>query len=181
MQIRYVLITLSSVASCYQASAMDLWTFRGACKSSTVKQDSSHADMNNIQGSAISCDAGFIMELGNGRKLVQFGLKGSEVVPPGFSGGEFKHKDGHYALILDTVYPQRVTTGKTTEQIYAETMKTAMPTEGYCIFSDSDFNKLTEISCTTQSENADRKIFYNVTFEITNIAVKRYDEGSNRK
>jgi hypothetical protein len=86
------------------------------CLHSTVKQGSSHVDN---QDSAISCDAGYIMELGNGRKLVQFGLKQSELVPPGFAGGAFKYLDGHYALVLDTVYPQRVIAGKTTEQITA--------------------------------------------------------------
>jgi hypothetical protein len=121
------------------------------------------------------------MELGNARKIVQFGLKQSELVPPGFSGGAFKYFDGHYALVLDTVYPQRSIAGKTTEQIYGETMKTTMPTEGYCFFNDANFNKLTQISCIAKSESEDANISYNLTFEISDITVKRYNEGSRNK
>ena len=173
-----ILIALLSVAFSYRASAMDLWTFRGACKNSTVKQSSSPVDN---RGSAISCDAGFIMELDNGRKLVQFGLKQSELVPPGFAGGAFKYLDGHYALVLDTVYPQRVIAGKTAEQIYSETTKSAMPADGNCFFSDANFSKLTEISCFAEIESEDTKILYNLIFEISDITVKRYNEGSHNK
>ncbi len=173
-----VLIASLAIVFSYPALAMDVWIFHGACKDSTVKQGSSHADN---QVSAISCDAGYIMELGNGRKLVQFGLKQSELVPPGFSGGAFKYLDGHYALVLDTVYPQRVIAGKTTEQIYSETMKTVMPTEGYCFFNDANFSKLTQISCIAKAESEDKNISYNLTFEISDITVKRYDEGSHNK
>ena len=173
-----VLIASLAIAFSDRAMAMDVWIFRGACKDSTVKQSSSHVDN---QDSAISCDAGSIMELGNGRKLVQFGLKQSELVPPGFSGGAFKYLDGHYALVLDTVYPQRVIAGKTTEQIYRETMKTTMPTEGYCFFNDANFSKLTQISCIAKAESEDTNISYNLTFEISDITVKRYNEGSHNK
>ena len=173
-----VLIASLAIAFSHRALAMDVWTFHGVCKDSAVKQGSSHVDN---QDSAISCDAGYIMELGNGRKLVQFGLKQSELVPPGFAGGEFKYLDGHYALVLDTVYPQRVTAGKTTEQIYSETMKTAMPTEGYCFFNDANFSKLTQISCIAKAESEDTNISYNLTFEISDITVKRYNEDSHNK
>jgi hypothetical protein len=90
-----VLIASLAIAFSDRALAIDVWTFHGACKDSTVKQGSSYVDN---QDSAISCDAGYIMELGNGRKIVQFGLKQSELVPPGFAGGAFKYLDGHYAL-----------------------------------------------------------------------------------
>src|SRR5262249_3236861 len=167
-----------AIAFSDRALAIDVWTFHGACKDSIIKQDSSYVDN---QDSAISCDAGYIMELGNGRKVVQFGLKQSELVPPGFAGGAFKYLDGHYALVLDTVYPQRVIAGKTTEQIYSETMKTAMPTEGYCFFNDANFSKLTQISCIAKAESEDTNISYNLTFEISDITVKRYNEGSHTK
>jgi len=173
-----VLIASLAIAFSYRALAMDVWTFHGACKDSTVKQGSSPVDN---QDSAISCDAGYIMELGNGRKLVQFGLKQSGLVPPGFAGGAFKYLDGHYALVLDTVYPQRVTAGKTTEQIYSETMKAAMPTEGYCFFNDANFSKLTQISCIAKTEGEDTNISYNLTFEISDITVKRYNGDSRNK
>ena len=181
MRHRNILIVLLAVACSYQASAMDVWTFRGACKNSTVKQGPSHTDMNKIQGSVIVCDAGFMMELENGRKLVQFGLKQGDPLPPGFSGGEFKNLHGRFALVLDTLYPQRSVAGKTTEQIYAETTKSATPTEGYCYFSDSDFSKLTEISCTAKTDTADKKMIYDVTFAISDITVKRFNEGANKK
>jgi len=173
-----VLIASLAIAFSDRALAIDVWTFHGACKDSIIKQDSSYVDN---QDSAISCDAGYIMELGNGRKVVQFGLKQSELVPPGFAGGAFKYLDGHYALVLDTVYPQRVIAGKTTEQIYSETMKTAMPTEGYCFFNDANFSKLTQISCIAKAESEDTNISYNLTFEISDITVKRYNEGSHTK
>jgi hypothetical protein len=173
-----VLIASLAFAFSDRALAMDVWIFHGACKDSTFKQGSSPVDN---QDSAISCDAGYIMELGNGRKLLQFGLKQSELVPPGFSGGAFKYVDGHYALVLDTVYPQRVIAGKTTEQIYSETMKTTMPTEGYCFFNDANFSNLTQISCIAKVESEDTNISYNLTFEISDITVKRYNEGSHNK
>jgi len=173
-----VLIASLAIAFSDRALAMDVWIFHGACKDSTVKQRSSHVDN---QDSAISCDAGYIMELGNGRKIVQFGLKQSELVPPGFAGGAFKYLDGHYALVLDTVYPQRSIAGKTTEQIYSETMNTTMPIKGYCFFNDANFSKLTQISCIAKAESEDTNISYNLTFEISDITVKRYNEGSNNK
>src|SRR5262249_50225608 len=109
-------------------------------------------------------------------KLCSSALKQSELVPPGFAGGAFKYLDGHYSLELDTIYPQRVIAGKTKEQIYSETMKTAMPTEGYCFFNDANFSKLTQISCIAKAESEDTNISYNLTFEISDITVKRYNE-----
>ena len=76
-----VLIASLAIAFSDRAMAMDVWIFHGACKDSTVKQSSSHVDN---QDSAISCDAGYIMELGNGRKLVQFGLSKANWCPRAF-------------------------------------------------------------------------------------------------
>lgn len=158
---------------------MDLWTFNGRCKEGLVKQGSPYVDMHNIRGTGISCDAASIMELDNGRKLVQFVQKRGKVNPPGFAGTEFKYAGKNYSLIVDRVYPQRILAGKTTEEIFSESAKTAIPAEGYCFFSDSDFSKLTEFSFVTKTENADTKIIYSVVFKVDDISVKRNLQGSN--
>lgn len=158
---------------------MDIWTFNGSCKKGVVKQGSPYADMHNIRGSVIYCDAASIMELDNGRKLVQFVQKRGKLIPPGFAGSEFKNTEGQYSLIVDRVYPQRSVAGKTVDQNYSEATKTALPAEGYCFFSDPDFSKLTEFSCVTKTENADAKIIYSMVFHVDDISVKRNLQGSH--
>jgi hypothetical protein len=168
------------IAACSsQASGMDLWLFNGVCKDSLVNQGSPNVDMRNAPGSVISCDAASIMELDNGRILVQLAQKHGKTLPPGFAGSEFKYTEGNYSLIVDRVYPQQILAGKTTDQIYGEGGKTAMPAEGYCFFSNSDFSKLTDFSCVTKTENADIKILYSVSFKVDDISVKRNLQGFN--
>ncbi len=161
------------------ASAMDLWTFNGRCVDGVVKQAPPTVDMQSMRGSPISCDAASIMELDNGRKLVQFVQKQGKLNPPGFAGDELKYTKGKYSLIVDRVYPQRTLAGKSREQILNEGAKTAIPAEGYCFFSVSDFSKLTDFSCVTKTENADTKIIYRVSFKVDDISVKRNLQGSN--
>jgi hypothetical protein len=173
------LVGLLLAGFCPGASAMDLWTFNGRCMVGVVKQAPPSVDMGKMRGAAISCDAASIMELDNGRKLVQFVLKRGKLNPPGFAGSQFKYTDGNYSLVVDRVYPQRTLTGKTTEQILSEGAKTAIPADGYCFFSDSDFSKLTEFSCVTKTENADTKVVYQVSFKIDDISIKRNLQGSN--
>jgi hypothetical protein len=157
-QMRHLwLVGVLLAGSCPGASAMDLWSFNGRCKEALVKQGSPYVEMHNIRGSPISCDAAFIMELDNGRKLVQFVQKRGKVSPPGFAGSEFKYTGGNYSLIVDRVYPQRILAGKTTEQTFSESARTAIPAEGYCFFSNSDFSKLTEFSCVTKQRTLTRK------------------------
>jgi hypothetical protein len=103
----------------------------------------------------------------------------TKVNPPGFAGSEFKYTGKNYSLIVDRVYPQRTLAGKTAEEIFSEGAKTAIPAEGYCFFSDSNFSKLTEFSCVTKTENADTKIIYSVVFKVDDISVKRNLQGSN--
>jgi len=119
------------------------------------------------------------MELDNGRKLVQFVQKRGKVNPPGFAGGQFKITEGKYSLLVDRVYPQRSLSDKTADQDYGEAAKTALPAEGYCFFSDSDFSKLTEFSCVTKKENVDTKIIYSIVFYVDDISIKRNLHGSN--
>lgn len=161
------------------ASAMDLWSFNGHCTEGVVKQATPSVDMTKMHGSAISCDAATIIELDNGRKLVQFAQKRGNLSPPGFAGGQFKYTGNNYSLIVDRVHPQRTLSGKTTEQIFSEGATSAIPAEGYCFFSSSDFSKLTEFSCVTKTENADTKIVYRVLFKVDDIFVKRNLQGSN--
>lgn len=161
------------------ASAMDLWSFNGHCTEGVVKQATPSVDMTKMHGSAISCDAATIIELDNGRKLVQFAQKRGNLSPPGFAGGQFKYTGNNYSLIVDRVHPQRTLSGKTTEQIFSEGATSAIPAEGYCFFSSSDFSKLTEFSCVTKTENADTKIVYRVLFKVDDISVKRNLQGSN--
>jgi hypothetical protein len=158
---------------------MDVWTFNGHCEEGVVKQGSPYVDMQKMRGSGISCDAASIMELDNGRKLVQFIQKRGRINPPGFAGSDLKYTEEHYSLVVDRVYPQRTLAGKTSEQILSESAKTAIPAEGYCFFSDSDFSKLTEFSCVSKTENADTKIVYRVSFKVDDISVKRNLQGSN--
>jgi hypothetical protein len=96
------------------ASAMDLWSFNGRCTEGAVKQAIPSVDMTKMRGSAISCDAATIVELDNGRKLVQFVQKRGNLSPPGFGGGQFKYTGNNYSLIVDHVHPQRRLSGKTT-------------------------------------------------------------------
>jgi hypothetical protein len=166
--------------ACPSASAMDLWTFNGRCTEGVVKQAPPSVDMRNMRGSPVSCDAASISELDNGRKLVQFVQKRGKLNPPGFAGAEFKYTEGNYSLVVDRVYPQRTLVGKSTEQIFSEGAKSAIPVEGYCFFSDSDFSKLTEFSCVTKTENTDAKIVYRVSFKVDDISVKRNLQGSNQ-
>jgi hypothetical protein len=173
------LVRLLLVGPCPGASAMDLWTFNGRCTIGVVKQALPSIDMRNMRGSPIACDAASIMELDNGRKLVQFVQKHGRLSLPGFAGSEFKYTEGNYSLIVERVYPQRTLAGKTTEQIFNESAKTAIPAEGYCFFSDSDFSKLTEFSCVTKTKNADTKIVYRLSFKVDDISVKRNLQGSN--
>jgi hypothetical protein len=176
---RHIWLVGILVAACPGASAMDLWTFNGRCAEGVVKQAEPSVDMRNMRGSPITCDGASIMELDNGRKLVQFVQKRGKLNPPGFAGAEFKYTDGNYSLIVDRVYPQRTLAGKTTEQVFGEGAKSAIPAEGYCFFSDPDFSKLTEFSCVTKTENADTKIVYRVSFKVDDISVKRNLQGSN--
>jgi hypothetical protein len=176
---RHIWLVGILVAACPGASAMDLWTFNGRCAEGVVKQAEPSVDMRNMRGSPITCDAASIMELDNGRKLVQFVQKRGKLNPPGFAGAEFKYTEGNYSLIVDRVYPQRTLAGKTTEQVFSEGAKSAIPAEGYCFFSDPDFSKLTEFSCVTKTENADTKIVYRVSFKVDDISVKRNLQGSN--
>jgi hypothetical protein len=157
---------------------MDLWSFNGRCQEAFVKQGSPYVDMHNIRGSPIDCNAASIIELDNGRRLVQFVQKRGTLMPPGFAGGRFTDTEGPYSLIVDRVYPQRSVAGKSLDQSYSDAEKTAMPAEGYCFFSNQDFSKLTEFSCTTKTENASRKIIYKVVFHVDDISVKRNLQGS---
>jgi hypothetical protein len=166
--------------ACPSVSAMDLWTLNGHCMVGVVKQAPPSVDMRDMRGSAISCDAASIMELDNGRELVQFVQKRGKLNPPGFAGAEFKYTEGNYSLIVDRVYPQRTLSGKTTEQIFSEGAKSAIPAEGYCLFSNSDFSRLTEFSCVSKTENAETKIVYRVSFTVDDISVKRNLQGSNQ-
>ena len=161
------------------ASAMDPWSFNGRCTEGVVKQATPSVDLTKMRGSAISCDAATIIELGNGRKLVQFAQKRGNLSPPGFAGGQFKFTGNNYSLIVDRVHPQRTLSGKTPEQIFSEGATSAVPAEGYCFFSNSDFSKLTEFSCVTKTENADTKIVYRLLFKVDDVSVKRNLQGSN--
>jgi hypothetical protein len=158
---------------------MDLWSFNGHCTEGTVKQATPSVDMTKMRGSGISCDAATIIELDNGRKLVQFVQKRGNLSSPGFAGSQFKYTGNNYSLIVDHVHPQRTLSGKTPEQIFSEGANSAIPAEGYCFFSNSDFSKLTEFSCVTKTENADTKIVYHVLFHVDDISVKRNLQGSN--
>jgi hypothetical protein len=177
---RYLLPSMSVLALFFysNASAMDLWSFNGRCKEGVVKQGSPYVDMHNIRGSPIYCDAATLMELDNGRKVMQFVQKSGTLMPPGFAGGEFKDTEGHYSLIVDRVYPQRsIVAGKSIDQLRRDAEKTAIPADGYCFFSDRDFSKLTEFSCVTKTENVDTKIIYTVVFDVADISIKRNMPG----
>jgi hypothetical protein len=170
---RHIWLVGILVLTCPCASAMDLWTFNGGCTEGVMKQAPPSVDMRNMRGSPVSCDAASIAELDNGRKLVQFVQKRGKLNPPGFAGAEFKYTNGNYSLAVDRVYPQRTLAGKTVEQIFSESAKSAIPAEGYCLFSGPDFSSLTQFSCVSKTENADTKIIYRVSFTVTDISVKR--------
>ena len=171
--VRYLFIAgiLSAVFWPSAASAMDLWSLNGHCKEgSHVKRGSPYIDMHNIRGAAIDCDLATITEMDNGRKLIQFVKLHGRVLSPGFAGSEFKYTEGHYSLVVDRLYPERAVAGKVT----------AVPAnDGYCFFSDSDFSKLTEISCVAVTENSNTKIIYRIVFQIDDISVKRNLQGLN--
>ena len=115
---RHIWLAILLLGICHDALATDIWTFNGRCTVGVVKQAPPTVDMRNMRGSPIACDAASIMELDNGRKLVQFVQKRGELNPPGFAGSEFKYTEGNYSLAVDRVYPQRALAGKTQEQIF---------------------------------------------------------------
>jgi hypothetical protein len=151
----------------------DLWYLSGHCEDSLVKQGSPFADLHNIRGTDIYCDVATLTQLENGRTIVQFVQRGGKLFGPGFAGSAFNYTEGHYALIVDRVYPLRRITGKSAEQIYKEAVPS--PAAGYCFFSDSDFSKLTDLSCVTKTESAETKNIFTVAFKVGAISFKRID------
>jgi hypothetical protein len=168
------------------AVASDLWTFEGRCTSGVVKQARPTVDLSKLRGSEITCDAATIIELDNGRKLVQFVQKRGKVGPLGFAGNKLNYTDGNYVLLIDRVHPQHRVhpqqglAGKSTDQIFQESATPAMPSEGYCFFSNSDFSKLTEFACVSKTENADSKIIYRIAFNVDSVSVKHGLQGSDQ-
>jgi hypothetical protein len=47
------------------------------------------------------------------------------------------------------------------------------PVEGFCFFTNSDFSKLTNLSCIAKFEDRRSKILYKTRFNVADITVKR--------
>lgn len=156
-----------------KACALDIWLFNGHCKNGVIKQGPANSDLQNIRGSPVTCDMASIMEMNNGRKLVQFVIKQGKTLPPGFSGNEYKYTGANYSLIVDRIHPPRPLGGQSGAD--ATNVK---PAEGFCFFSNSDLSKLTDFSCVAKSEDQRSKFVYQISFDVADITVKRNIPGS---
>jgi hypothetical protein len=160
------------------AHASTVYFFDGACdQNSCIKVGSADLDFSNIKGAPIVCDAAVLVELSNGRELMQFTNKrGKNIGPLGFAGvGIDRHTNPKLALFpIDRIYP-RQRLGPTPEETYSQGMN-GTPingAEGFCVFDKHSIDKSKSLSCVSKIEKNGTKTIFKVIFNVTKGSVIR--------
>ncbi len=175
-------VSIVAFTLCTDAEAADLWTFQGNCEQAYVKRGRPDVDMGPLKGNPFQCELAFVMKFDNGRTSVQFMSKRGRIMPPGFSGGRYETTENGYSLVLDKVYPERKLTGKTTGPEFKEISENRLDAEGYCVFDNQDFSKMSYFMCITKTiPSDDLKIVYRIPFVVREASFKsNFAEPSSR-
>jgi hypothetical protein len=155
------------------AEATDLWMFDGLCTDALVKMGSPYEDMGRVKGTKVSCDAALLLELDNGRKLIQFAEKrGTQVTPLGFAGSSYEPQGNMLRLTVDKIYPRRAM-GASPEETFARSADGGISgAEGFCFFAARDFRNATDLSCIAKLENENQKFIFKAVFKINKVTYK---------
>lgn len=169
----FACIGLTACLSTNIAKADTMWFFEGECHDSRVKWGTPVDDMSKEPGDPIHCDKAVLMELANGRKLMQF-VTGLGVL--GFSGREIdKVTNDKMAFIpIDTIHTIR-DLGTKSGEIYDRSSKgegMLRGVEGFCFFQAKDIKSSDSVSCVSKYEHDNKKAVYSVQMKVNKVSKK---------
>jgi hypothetical protein len=150
-----------------------MWFFDGKCYNSRLKIGTPEDDMTKDAGDPISCKVAVLMELDNGRKLVQF-VTGTG--PLGFSGNEIDKvtNDKMAILPINRILPVR-DMGTDPKEIYRRSSRgegILDGAEGFCFFGAKDIKSSDGISCISKYEKGHKKMVYSISMKVTHVEKK---------
>jgi hypothetical protein len=150
-----------------------MWFFEGNCHDSRVKWGTISDDMTKETGDPIHCNKAVLIELANGRKLMQF-VTGLGVL--GFSGREIDKvtNDKMSFIPIDTIHPIR-DLGTKSDEIYDRSSKgegMLRGVEGFCFFQAKDIKSSDSVSCVSKYENGNKKAVYSVQMKVSKVSKK---------
>jgi len=162
------------------ANAMTMWEFDGRCFESYSKGGTPYDDLTKKAGDTITCEAAVLMELPNGRLLMQF-VTGRGVL--GFSGGGIdKETDPTMAILpIDRILPVR-DFGTNPDEIYRRSARgegILNGAEGFCMFQSKDIQNSKELSCASKWEQGKRKVVYKVVMSVKSTKKSFFMPPSN--
>jgi hypothetical protein len=154
------------------AFAETMWFFEGICDESTVKQESPEKDFSKIEGRKLNCEFGVLIEIQNGRKLIQF--TNAEYLF-GFAGGDIdKVSNENFAMMpIDRIFLPR--------NIKIETPRPEDildNAEGICFLS-KELQKSKEISCVSKYEESNIKYVFNIHMIVRKVTRKSIGKSPN--
>jgi hypothetical protein len=164
------ILFLVPLVSCTSASAATAYFFKGQCHDSRVKVGTLDADLRVEAGDPIHCETAVLIELKNGRKLMQF-LTGLGVL--GFAGGTLDRSTNPTLTLLpiDRLYPIRDLGTSSDEQFEtASKGEGALDgAEGFCFFEPKDLARVRSLSCVSKYVHGDIRTVHSIQMNVRKV------------
>ena len=161
------------VFSVLPAQAATAYFFSGTCRDSRVKIGKLEDDLAKEPGDPIHCDVAVLLELKNGRKLMQF-VTGIGAL--GFSGATLDQNTNPNMVILpvDRLYPVRDLGTTAEEQLKRSSQAEGAidDVEGYCFFQPKKLARVTSLSCVTKYEKRGIKTVHSIKMDVRKVTRK---------
>jgi hypothetical protein len=170
IQVLAIAISMLISASC-RAGAATAWFFQGQCYDARVKWGTLDEDLRDEQGDPIHCLRAVLLELRNGRKLVNF-ITGRGIL--GFAGsGIDRETNPSLSIIpLDRIYPILDVEGMNSREAIEQSSKSGLDgAEGFCFF-DKEIGHTSELSCVSKYESSNKKTVYSIKMKVQSVTKK---------
>lgn len=155
--------SLALAASSTTASAKS-YLYQASCAGSYQKQGEQSDDLTLVSGRPILCDGIVLALLDNGRVLIQFSNKASNITPLGFAGSGLDHdfNPNMVTLPIERIYLPHASSPNAPQTVGG--------VEGYCFLDgQQNIRRLSGITCVSKFEIGTQKLIYHIEAKVLGV------------